>query len=44
LDAIDALKSGRASLRFSFSRNTTKEEIDFTVSKIKDLCAVEVPA
>ncbi len=44
LDAISALKPGRASLRFSFSRNTTKEEIDFTVSKIKELCAVEVPA
>lgn len=40
LEAIGALKKGCASIRFSFSRNTTKEEIDFAVSKVKDLCLV----
>jgi cysteine desulfurase len=44
LEGIGALKNGRASLRFSFSRFTTKEEIDFAVQKIKELCAVAVPA
>ncbi|MEZ4799199.1 MAG: cysteine desulfurase family protein [Flavobacteriales bacterium] len=44
LDAINALKEGRASLRFSFSRFTNKEEIDYAVSKIKELCAVPVEA
>ena len=44
LDAIGALKDGCASLRFSFSRFTTKDEIDFAISKIKELCLVEVPA
>lgn len=42
LDAIGALKEGRASLRFSFSRFTTKEEIDFALLKIKELCSVSV--
>lgn len=41
LDAIDALKPGCASIRFSFGRYTTKEEIDFTVEKVKQL--VQVP-
>ncbi|MFM1998158.1 MAG: hypothetical protein RL204_105 [Bacteroidota bacterium] len=44
LDAIGALKDGCASLRFSFSRFTTKDEIDYAVSKIKELCLAEVPA
>ena len=44
LDAIDALKDGCASLRFSFSRFTTKDEIDYAISKIKELCLAEVPA
>lgn len=44
LDAIHALKDGRASLRFSFSRFTTKDEIDFAISKIRELCLSEVPA
>ncbi len=38
LEAIHAIKPGRASLRFSFSRFTTKEEIDFAISKIKSVC------
>jgi cysteine desulfurase len=44
LDAIGALKEGRASLRFSFSRFTTKDEIDFALSKLRELCLSEVPA
>lgn len=40
LDAIDALKPGCASIRFSFGRYTTKEEIDFTVEKVKQLVLV----
>lgn len=40
LEAIDALKPGRASLRFSFSRFTTKEEVDYAVGKIQELCTV----
>jgi cysteine desulfurase len=37
LEAIGALKPGCASIRFSFSRFTTKEEIDFAVNKVKEL-------
>lgn len=44
LEAIHALKQGRASLRFSFSRMTTQQEVDVAVDKIKELCSVEVPA
>jgi cysteine desulfurase len=40
LEAIGALKPGRASLRFSFSRYSTKAEVDYAVSKIKELCSV----
>jgi len=40
LEAIGALKKGCASIRFSFSRNTTREEIDYAISKVKDLCLV----
>jgi cysteine desulfurase len=32
----------RPSIRFSFCKNTNKEEIDFTVSKLKDLFLVKV--
>ena len=32
----------RPSVRFSFSKNTTKEEIDYTVNKVKELCMVKV--
>lgn len=44
LDAIGALRSGRASIRFSFSRMTTKDEIDFALVKIKELCSTPVLA
>jgi cysteine desulfurase len=39
LTAIGA-SSERPSVRFSFSKYTTKEEIDFTVAKAKDICLV----
>jgi cysteine desulfurase len=39
LTAIDA-SSSRPSVRFSFSKNTTKEEIDYTVAKVRELCLV----
>lgn len=32
----------RSSVRFSFSRYTTKEEIDFAIDKLKEILAVEV--
>jgi cysteine desulfurase len=44
LEAIGALQSGRASIRFSFSRFTTKEDIDYMISKVKELCNVAVSA
>lgn len=31
----------RPSVRFSFSKNTTKEEIDYTVAKLRELCLVK---
>lgn len=34
LEGIKAIRPGRASLRFSFSRFTTKEEIDYAVDRI----------
>ena len=40
LEGIDAIQPGRASLRFSFSRFTTKEEVDYAVDKLKVLCGV----
>ncbi|HCY45809.1 MAG TPA: aminotransferase class V-fold PLP-dependent enzyme [Flavobacteriales bacterium] len=40
LEGINAIKEGRASLRFSFSRFTQKEEIDRAVDKLKELCSV----
>lgn len=42
LEALGATRAGRASIRFSFNRFNTKEEIDFTVSKLKELCPVPV--
>jgi cysteine desulfurase len=39
LTAIGA-SSTRPSVRFSFSKYTTKEEIDYTISKVKELCLV----
>ncbi|MDB5133695.1 MAG: cysteine desulfurase [Mucilaginibacter sp.] len=34
--------SSRPSVRFSFSKYNTKEEVDFTVAKLKELCLVTV--
>lgn len=44
LTAIDAIKPNRASLRFSFSRFTTREEIDYAVEKVVALCSVKETA
>lgn len=38
LEALNAIKPGRASLRFSFSRYNTLEEVDYAVDKIKAVC------
>jgi cysteine desulfurase len=38
LDAIGALRAGQASIRFSFSRLNTKEEVDFALEKVKSTC------
>jgi cysteine desulfurase len=32
--------SSRPSVRFSFSKYNTKDEVDFTVAKVKELCLV----
>ena len=40
LEGINAIKEGRTSLRFSFSRFTKKKEIDRAVDKLKELCAL----
>jgi cysteine desulfurase len=40
LDGIQALKENCASLRFSFSRYTTKEEIDYALERLKDHCRI----
>ena len=37
LDAIDALREGQPAVRFSFSRYTTKEEIDYAVEKATEI-------
>lgn len=42
LESINAIKDGRASLRFSFSRFTTKEDVDMAIEKLKELCDVSV--
>ena len=44
LDSIGALKPRCASIRFSFSRLNTKEEIDFALEKIKSVCSEPVMA
>jgi cysteine desulfurase len=44
LDGIQALKENCASLRFSFSRYTTKEEIDYTLERLKDHCRIATTA
>jgi cysteine desulfurase len=44
LDAIGALKTGCASIRFSFSRLNTREELDFAIQKIKSVCSEPVMA
>lgn len=44
LEGIQALRDNCASLRFSFSRYTTKSEIDFALEKIKDHARVATPA
>lgn len=41
LTAIGA-SSSRPSVRFSFSKYNTKEEVDFVVAKVRELCAVSV--
>lgn len=42
LMALDAIREGRPCLRFSFSKYTTKEEIDYAVEKVCSLCEVSV--
>jgi cysteine desulfurase len=37
LDGIDALREGQPAVRFSFSRFTTKEEIDYAVEKATEI-------
>jgi len=32
----------RPSVRFSFSKNNTKQEVDYTVAKLKELCLVSI--
>ena len=44
LDAIGALKPGRASIRFSFSRLNTREEVVFALEKVKSICFETVMA
>lgn len=38
LDGIGALKPGSASIRFSFSRFNSRNEIDFALEKVKSTC------
>lgn len=44
LSAIGAIKENCASIRFSFSRYTSKEDIDYCLEKLKILCAPVVLA
>jgi cysteine desulfurase len=44
LEGINALQPQCASLRFSFSRYTTRAEIDFALEKIKDHCRAATAA
>jgi len=41
LESINAIKEGRASLRFSFSRFTSINCVNYAVDKVKELCGVE---
>lgn len=41
LEGIKAMEPGRASLRFSFSRFTTQEDVDYAVDAIVKLCVSE---
>lgn len=42
LEGIDAITPGRASLRFSFSRFTTRADVDYAMRCIVQLCTQEV--
>lgn len=42
LDAIHALQSNCASVRFSFGRYNTHEDIEFALDKIKEICQVGI--
>ncbi|MFT4779627.1 MAG: cysteine desulfurase [Flavobacteriales bacterium] len=42
LNGIHAVEPDCVSVRFSFSRNTTLEDIDFALERIEKLCAVSV--
>ena len=42
LMALGAIREGRPCLRFSFSKNTTREEIDYAVEKVCALCDVRI--
>jgi cysteine desulfurase len=42
LEGINAITPGRASLRFSFSRFTTREDVDYAMQCIVQLCNQEV--
>ena len=41
LTSIDAIRPNRASLRFSFSRFTTREDVDYSIEKIATICGVK---
>jgi cysteine desulfurase len=41
LEAINAIKDGRASLRFSFSRFTSINCVNHAIDKLKELCEVK---
>lgn len=41
LEGIKAMEPGRASLRFSFSRFTSKEDVDYAIDAIVKLCVAE---
>ncbi len=42
LEGINAITPGRASLRFSFSRFTSREDVDYAMQRIVQLCNQEV--
>jgi len=41
LDAIGAIRPDRASVRFSFGRYTTRDDVDYAVDCLKELCLVQ---